>query len=216
LQDIVAGGRRLWPPCNGRRPQGSGTGLRWTTTDPVGSPPAKFEATAVDVQIASFRPVIATRAPSAWNALAAARPNPLLPPSTSTLWPEKRVASEHAVVIGRLLGHRLGHVPVLCDLAVLDAQDVDDRKPAIAGRECRLRVHDHQITVRDDSLDRIGRVRMGAEEGFEEGDRRVAPRRGERIVLNVARLHPGLECRAHLLLDVELIDESGDNLLGLQ
>src|SRR5437016_7842038 len=28
-----------------------GTGLRWTTTDPVGSPPAKFEATAIDVQI---------------------------------------------------------------------------------------------------------------------------------------------------------------------
>src|SRR5438046_5841417 len=96
---------RLSPPSNERRPQGSVTDLRLTTTDPVGSPPPKFEATAVDVQIASFRPVIATRAPSAWNALAAARPMPLLPPSTTTLLPAKRMGSEHSVGIGRSEEH---------------------------------------------------------------------------------------------------------------
>src|SRR5437879_6524916 len=173
-------------------------------------------AAATCASVASLRPVIATRAPSAWNALAAARPMPLLPPSTTTLWPAKRMGSEHPVGIGRLFRHWLGHVPVLCDLAVLDAQDVDHRKSAIARCELGMRVHGNEIAVRDDALDRIDRIRMVAEEGLEEGDRRVATRRRERIVLNVARLHPGLECRAHLLLDVELIDESGDNLLGLQ
>src|SRR2546429_1664396 len=80
---------------------------------------------------------------------------PLLPPSTTTVLPAKRMASEHAVGIGRLLRDRLGHVPVLGDLAVLDTQDVDDRKPAISGRELRMRVHDHEITLRDRKSTRL-------------------------------------------------------------
>src|SRR5213082_2490203 len=171
---------------------------------------------ATCASVASSRPVIATRAPSAWNARAAARPMPLLPPSTTTVLPAKRMASEHPVGIGRLLWDRLGHVPVLGDLAVLDAHDVDDRKPAIPGLELRMRVHDHEITLRDDPLDGIVGVRMIPVKGLEEGDRRFAAGRRQRIVLNVAGLHPGLECRAYLLSDVELVHESGDHLLGFQ
>src|SRR5438874_5940559 len=190
---------------------------RLSATEPMSERTASMPLSAATcASVASLRPVIATRAPSAWNPRAAARPMPLLPPSTTTVLPAKRMASEHAVGIGRLLRDRLGHVPVLGDLAVLDTQDVDDRKPAISGRELRMRVHDHEITLRDDPLDGIVGVRMIPEEGLEEGDRRIATRRGERIVLNVAGLHPGLECRAHLLLDVKLVHEFGDHLLGLQ
>ncbi len=34
---------------------------------------------------------------------------------------------EHAVLIERLVGDRLHHVPVLDDLAILELEDVDDR-----------------------------------------------------------------------------------------
>src|SRR5437588_12273857 len=95
---------------------------------------------------------------------------PLLPPSTTTVLPAKRMASEHAVGIGRLLRDRLGHVPVLGDLAVPDAQDVHDRKPATPGREFRMRVHDHEITLRDDTLDGIVGVRLISKKGLKEDD----------------------------------------------
>src|SRR2546421_440362 len=173
-------------------------------------------AAATCASVASLRPVIATRAPSARNALAAARPMPLLPPSTTTLLPAKRMGSEHAVGIGSLFRHRLGHIPVLCDLAALDAQDVNHREAAITRCELGMRVHGDEIAVRDDALDRIDRVRMPLEKGLKEGDRRVTTRRRERIVLNVAGLHPGLERLAHPFLEVELGHELRDHLLRRQ
>src|SRR5205823_14922270 len=128
---------------------------RLSATEPMSERTASRPLSAATcASVASLRPVIATRAPSAWNARAAARPMPLLPPSTTTVLPAKRMTSEHTDGICRLLRDRLGHVPMLGDLAVLDAQDVDGRKPAIPGRELRMRVHDHEITVRDDPLDR--------------------------------------------------------------
>src|SRR5438445_11062133 len=96
---------------------------------------------------------------------------PLLPPSTTTVLPAKRMASEHAVGIGRLLRDRLGHVPVLGDPAVLDAQYVHDRKPAIPGRELRMRVHDHEIRSEER---RVGKERTTQWRTANERQRRAS------------------------------------------
>src|ERR1700704_4662704 len=192
------------PSCSAMRP----IAARVSATELMSERTASMAlAAATCASVCLLRPVVETRGPQQGRCRCCRRARP-----RSCL----RIASEHPVGVGRLLRHRLGHVPVLCDLAVLDAQDVNDRKSALARGKPGMRVHGHEIAVRDDALDRIDRVRMAPEEGREERDRRVATRRGERIVLNVAGLHPGLERLAHPLLEVELGHELRDHLLRLE
>jgi hypothetical protein len=65
-------------------------------------------------------------------------------------------ASEHAVVVGRLLRYLLDDIPVLDDLAILEAEEVHKRSSRVSwivGFEIDIRMGCDEIALRDDSLD---------------------------------------------------------------
>src|ERR1700747_1708565 len=65
-------------------------------------------------------------------------------------------ASEHAVVVGRFLRNLLDDIPVLDDLAILEAEEVHKRSSRvfwIVGFEIDIRMGCDEIALRDDSLD---------------------------------------------------------------
>src|SRR5579863_514098 len=65
-------------------------------------------------------------------------------------------ASEHAVAVGRCLRYLLDDIPVLDDLAILEAEEVHKRSPRvfwIAGFEIDIRMGCDEIALRDDPLD---------------------------------------------------------------
>src|SRR5579859_28743 len=183
---------------------------------PMSARIASMPVAAAAASVAWLRPVIATRAPSLTKACAAARPIPLFPPNTAAVFPANLTALEHPVGIGGLLGNRLHHVPVLHHLAALDPQDIDHGDAAIAGSKPAMRMHGDEVSVRDDPRNVIVNVRMLRKEGLEEVDRCLAAGRRHGVVLDVARIDPGFEGLAHLLIDIELGHEAGDDLFGLQ
>ena len=65
-------------------------------------------------------------------------------------------ASEHAVVVRRFLRYLLDDIPVLDDLAILEAEEVHKRSSRvfwIVGFEIDIRMGCDEIALRDDSLD---------------------------------------------------------------
>lgn len=48
--------------------------------------------------------------------------------------------SEHRILVGRLFGNGLNDVPMLDDLAVLHAEDIDDSRAALLGAALRMDV----------------------------------------------------------------------------
>ena len=63
------------------------------------------------------------------------------------LYPQAR-SLEHRIIIGRCFWNGLNHVPVLDDLAILDAKEVDDGIPKFAWGSHPMAVQDHHVTVR--------------------------------------------------------------------
>src|SRR5207248_1756485 len=105
-------------------------------------------AAATRVSEASCRPVTATRAPSALKAWAAAKPIPVVPPRTTTLFSANRT-SEHAVGVGGFLRDRLNNVPMFHDLTTLHTQYVNHRNAPVIGRKCAVGMDRDQISVRN-------------------------------------------------------------------
>src|SRR6185503_1075059 len=95
-------------------------------------------------------------------------------------------ASEHAVVVGRLVRDRLYDVPVLDDLAALQLEDVHDGRAARARLAHRVDVEDHIVTVREHALDLAPRLRKLLLEEAEEGFEPLGPVGRSGVVLDVA------------------------------
>jgi hypothetical protein len=77
-------------------------------------------------------------------------------------------------------------------------------------------VHCNEVAVGDDAFDRVTDLWVLREERLQEPDRRVAPGLRQRVMLNVALIHPGFERYPHFLVDVKRGHESSDDLFGLQ
>src|SRR5690606_8264554 len=77
--------------------------------------------------------------------------------------------SEHAVLIRRLRGNVLDYIPMLDDLAVLDAENIDDRapRPVVAAR--RVHVQHHEIAFGDYTFDLTALIGKALFQEIDEG-----------------------------------------------
>src|SRR6185312_9163365 len=92
---------------------------------------------------------------------------------------------QHVVVVGGARGDLLRDVPVLRDLAVLDAKDVDYRVPALAWMNDDVNVDNDMIALREDAFDVVPRVGRMIPGPIEKRLQACGTRRGERTVLDV-------------------------------
>src|SRR3954470_3458614 len=167
---------------------------------------------ATRASAASLRPVTATRAPSALKACAAARPIPVVPPSTTTLFSANRM-SEHAVGVGGLLWDWLNNVPVLHDLTTLHAQYVNHGNAPVIGRKCAMGMDGDQISVRNHTQNRVVDCRMLGKKRLEKPDGRFTAGLRHGVVLDITWINPGFKRLADLLVHIKLSHEAGDHLL---
>jgi hypothetical protein len=126
--------------------------------------------------------------------------------------------SEHGVLVGGLFRNRLDHVPVLDDLAVLDAENIDDRLAAVVSAVRRMYMQPDEIAVGRAADDLRLRLRIVLEEAGEEGNERLLAIRNLGIVLPVLVHHDrcGLDIMAVEEAVVELHHQLPVGFLDLQ
>src|SRR5687768_3347760 len=90
-------------------------------------------------------------------------------------------SSEHAVLVRRLRRDVLDDVPMLDDLAVLDAENVDDRAAGRAVPARRVHVQHDEITFGEDALDLAALIRKAHLEKIDERSQTLGAVGGRQI-----------------------------------
>src|SRR5262245_59138854 len=88
--------------------------------------------------------------------------------------------SEHTVLVGRIFGHRLSHIPEFHDAIALEAEDMDCSNTRIAGFQSDVRMYGYQVSIFKSTQDLNDLIRKLSRILFHSGAERcgIAPEIG--------------------------------------